>query len=225
MKKVFKILLLSLVIFSLQVKPAECQIKKVNPVADPKITAFYIDNSNKSKYIIINKSGKDIKRHVLYRHQMRKVLFNYIQLHYKDANDVKYINKIVDAYLKLLYRIPADRQTVLYYIALCSVESNFSMESRSNRGAIGISQVMWGVWGNIIQENYDISRTQLVRSPFANIYVGYKIWHNYLRKHNYNIRDANYGYLGDNCSQYNHKITKRHSLLVKMIYDEIKRGA
>jgi hypothetical protein len=225
MKKVFKILLLSLVIFSLQVKPAECQIKKVNPVADPKITAFYIDNSNKSKYIIINKSGKDIKRHVLYRHQMRKVLFNYIQLHYKDANDVKYINKIVDAYLKLLYRIPADRQTVLYYIALCSVESNFNMESRSHCGAIGISQVMWGVWGNIIQENYDISRTQLVRSPFANIYVGYKIWHNYLRKHNYNIRDANYGYLGDNCSQYNHKITKRHSLLVKMIYDEIKRGA
>lgn len=225
MKKVFKILLLSLVIFSLQVKPAECQIKKVNPVADPKITAFYIDNSNKSKYIIINKSGKDIKRHVLYRHQMRKVLFNYIQLHYKDANDVKYINKIVDAYLKLLYRIPADRQTVLYYIALCSVESNFNMESRSHCGAIGISQVVWGVWGKVISENYDINKTQLSKSPYANIYVGYKIWHNYLRKHHYDIRDANYGYLGDNCSQYNHKITKRHSLLVKMIYDEIKRGA
>jgi len=209
----------------LNVQIAECSLKRANPIADPKISALYIDNRNTNKYIIINRSNNKIKRYVLYQHQMRKILFEYIQLHYKDTKDIKYINKVVDAYLKLLYRIPVDRQTVLYYIALCSVESNFSMESRSNRGAIGISQVMWGVWGNVIQENYDISRTQLVRSPFANVYVGYKIWHNYLRKHNYNIRAANYGYLGDNCSQYNHKITKRHSLLVKMIYDEIKRGA
>ena len=150
---------------------------------------------------------------------LKSTIYNFIKLHFNE-DDPNYIERVTNAYIDLFNRVPkGDRHYILYYIALCSVESHFKMSARSSAGAIGIAQVMWSVWGEVIQKNYGVSRESLYTSIEDNIYVGYMIWRNYLRQNEYNIHKANAGYLGVDNNNYNNKINFRFVNLVNSLFE------
>ena len=80
------------------------------------------------------------------------MLFNFIKLIFND-DDPHYIDEVTQAFMKL-FEEEKDKQNVLYYIALCAVESHFKMSARSSAGAVGISQIMPSVWATTIRKNY-----------------------------------------------------------------------
>lgn len=136
------------------------------------------------------------------------------------GNDEKYVKEVTSAFMKLFNDEP-DKHHVLYYIAVCSVESNFKMSSRSSCGAVGISQVMPNIWGDVIKKEYDITQQELYMDPYKNIYAGYRIWDNYRRKNGNGVKGANTGYLGSNVASYQNSINHRHSQLVSSIFKDI----
>ncbi len=150
---------------------------------------------------------------------LKSTIYNFIKLHFNE-DDPNYIERVTNAYIDLFNRAPkGDRHYILYYIALCSVESNFRMSARSSAGAIGIAQVMWSIWGDVIQKNYGVSRESLYTSIEDNIYVGYMIWRNCLRQNKYDIQKANISYLGVNNNNYNNKINFRFVNLVNSLFE------
>lgn len=166
------------------------------------------------------KQYESVEFYEISKPQLKRIINQFITQWFAE-DDPEYVNIVTDSFIKLFYKVPEDRQNILYYIALCSVESNFKMSSRSNVGAAGISQVMWSVWGDVIKKNYGVTKEKLYTSPYDNIYVGYMIWRNYWKKAKYNIKGANSGYLGANSDSYNSKISERYSQLVNMIFKEL----
>ena len=151
-------------------------------------------------------NAEEISYYELDTTALKSTIYNFIKLHFNE-NDPNYIERVTNAYIDLFNRAPkGDRHYILYYIALCSVESHFKMSARSSAGAIGIAQVMWSVWGDVIQKNYGVSKESLYTSIEDNIYVGYMIWRNYLKQNEYDIRKANADYLGANNNNYNSQL-------------------
>ena len=162
-------------------------------------------------------NAEEISYYELETTALKSTIYNFIKLHFNE-NDPNYIERVTNAYIDLFNRVPkGDRHYILYYIALCSVESNFRMSARSNAGAVGIAQVMWSVWGEVIQENYGVSKESLYTSVEDNIYVGFMIWRNYLRQSEYDVRKANVGYLGADSTNYHSKINFRFVNLVNSL--------
>ena len=150
---------------------------------------------------------------------LKSTIYNFIKLHFNE-DDPNYIERVTNAYIDLFNRVPkGDRHYILYYIALCSVESHFKMSARSDAGAVGIAQVMWSIWGDVIQKNYGVSRESLYTSIEDNIYVGYMIWRNCLRQNKYDIQKANISYLGVDNNNYNNKINFRFVNLVNSLFE------
>jgi len=146
-------------------------------------------------------------------------VFNFIKLIFND-DDPHYIDEVTQAFMKL-FDEEDNKQNVLYYIALCAVESHFKMSARSSAGAVGISQIMPSVWATTIRKNYGITREELYTNTYKNIYAGFKVWDNYRRKNKGNIKLANAGYLGANSMDYQNKINYNYSILVGMIFKNI----
>ena len=164
-------------------------------------------------------NAEEISYYELETTALKSTIYNFIKLHFNE-NDPNYIERVTNAYIDLFNRVPkGDRHYILYYIALCSVESHFKMSARSDVGAVGIAQVMWSIWGDVIQKNYGVSRESLYTSVEDNIYVGFMIWRNYLRQNEYDVRKANAGYLGANNVNYHNKINFR---FVKLIHSLLK---
>jgi len=167
---------------------------------------------------IVSNAG-EISYYELDTTALKSTIYNFIKLHFNE-NDPNYIERVTNAYIDLFNRVPkGDRHYILYYIALCSVESHFKMSARSSAGAIGIAQVMWSIWGDVIQKNYGVSRESLYTSIEDNIYVGYMIWRNCLRQNKYDIQKANISYLGVNNNNYNNKINFRFVNLVNSLFE------
>lgn len=166
------------------------------------------------------KQYESVEFYEISKPQLKRIINQFITQWFAE-DDPEYVNLVTDSFIRLFNKVPEDRQNILYYIALCSVESNFKMSARSSAGAAGISQVMYNVWGDVIKKNYGISKESLFISPYENIYAGYMIWRNYWRKANYSIRGANSGYLGANSEVYSNKISERHSQLVNSIFKEV----
>mgnify|MGYP000855565084 FL=1 len=164
-------------------------------------------------------NAEEISYYELDTTALKSTIYNFIKLHFNE-NDPNYIERVTNAYIDLFNRVPkGDRHYILYYIALCSVESHFKMSARSSAGAIGIAQVMWSIWGDVIQKNYGVSRESLYTSIEDNIYVGYMIWRNCLRQNKYDIQKANISYLGVNNNNYNNKINFRFVNLVNSLFE------
>ena len=115
------------------------------------------------------------------------VVKEYIKLHSQIDDDV-YLNTITESFINLLDTIEDNKHTILYYMAICSVESNFKMESKSNAGAIGISQIMYSVWGKTLETKYGFTKDDLVNYPHINIFAGYMIWRDYWEMENHSIK-------------------------------------
>lgn len=135
--------------------------------------------------------------------------------------DSVYIHKVASAFITLLDNEKQHKQFVLYYISLCSVESNFKMKSISNCGAIGISQVMWSVWGKLLYNNYGITKENFSRDINCNVLAGYIVWKHYLETNNYNVKLAAFGYLGAKNKAYYYKFLERYSQLANIIMKEL----
>jgi len=164
-------------------------------------------------------NAEEISYYELETTALKSTIYNFIKLHFNE-NDPNYIERVTNAYIDLFNRVPkGDRHYILYYIALCSVESHFKMSARSDAGAVGIAQVMWSIWGDVIQKNYGVSRESLYTSIEDNIYVGYMIWRNCLRQNKYDIQKANISYLGVNNNNYNNKINFRFVNLVNSLFE------
>ena len=164
-------------------------------------------------------NAEEISYYELDTTALKSTIYNFIKLHFNE-NDPNYIERVTNAYIDLFNRVPkGDRHYILYYIALCSVESHFKMSARSDAGAVGIAQVMWSIWGDVIQKNYGVSRESLYTSIEDNIYVGYMIWRNCLRQNKYDIQKANISYLGVDNNNYNNKINFRFVNLVNSLFE------
>lgn len=126
------------------------------------------------------------------------------------------INDVAETFVKLYYNAE-HKQNVLYYLALCSVESNFDMNAKSHTGAVGIAQIMYNIWGKNLKENYSISKDQVYYDTYYNVFAGFMIWRHYWQRNNYNNKLANYGYLGAQSINYHNKITSRYAFLSNLI--------
>ena len=140
---------------------------------------------------------------------------------YFGNSDPNYVRTVATAYTKLIDEERDNKHNVLYYVALCSVESNFRMSARSGAGAVGISQVMPSVWAKTIEKNYGITKEELYIDVYKNIYAGYRIWDNYRRKGDGSIKAANAGYLGTSSNAYESKINSRYVELMELILDGV----
>ncbi len=166
-----------------------------------------------------NQQQEEIYYYELEADVLKSTIYDFVKLYFGE-DDSNYIEKVTNAYIDLFDRVPEnDKHYILYYVALCSVESNFRMSARSSVGAIGIAQVMWSIWGDVIQKNYGVSRESLYTSIEDNIYVGYMIWRNCLRQNKYDIQKANISYLGVNNNNYNNKINFRFVNLVNSLFE------
>lgn len=135
--------------------------------------------------------------------------------------DPTYINKVASAFITLLDNEKNHKQYVLYYISLCSVESNFKMKSVSSCGAIGISQVMWAVWGKLLNTKYGLTKHNFMNDINCNVLAGYIVWRHYLETNNYNVKLAAFGYLGAKNKAYYYKFLERYSQLSNIIMKEL----
>ena len=166
-----------------------------------------------------NQQQEEIYYYELEADVLKSTIYDFVELYFGE-DDSNYVERVTNAYIDLFDRVPEnDRHYILYYVALCSVESNFRMSARSDAGAVGIAQVMWSIWGDVIQKNYGVSRESLYTSIEDNIYVGYMIWRNCLRQNKYDIRKANAGYLGADNNNYNNKINFRFVNLVNSLFE------
>ena len=167
----------------------------------------------KIKYIDVSYYPLDID---MLENKIRHFIIGYF-----GNDDSRYVNTVTAAYMRLLREEKENKHNVLYYIALCSVESNFRMSARSGAGAVGISQIMPSIWADVVKKNYGITKEELYIDPYKNIYAGYRVWDNYRRKGNGTIKSANSGYLGANSEAYSSRINDRYVRLVGLIFDEV----
>lgn len=164
-----------------------------------------------------NQQQEEIYYYELEADVLKSTIYDFVELYFGE-DDSNYVERVTNAYIDLFDRVPEnDRHYILYYVALCCVESNFRMSARSNAGAVGISQIMWNIWGDSIKKHYGINKEAIYTSIGDNICVGYKIWKNFLKQNNYNIRLANAKYLGVDSSSYNERINARYIYLINSI--------
>ena len=151
--------------------------------------------------------------------EMEKVFFSYIQ-NLSQIEDEKYIRKVVEGYSYLMETVSDDKQSVLFFMALCGVESHFKMTSKSSVGAIGISQVMYSVHNQYIKE-LGINKENFFNSPKHNILAGYMIWKSYWKSSDKNYRVSCYKYLGVQSDKYYHKVIDNYFQLMNLMMKQM----
>ena len=153
---------------------------------------------------------------------LRESIYEFVDIYSSNKINEEEKEKVVETFMKLYLNIAQHRQNALYYLALCSVESHFNMNSKSSVGAVGIAQIIYSVWGDLLKKEYNLTKEQIYNDTFSNIYAGFIIWKHYWRKNNFNNKLANYGYLGANSSSYNTKINERYCHLTSIIIKKLK---
>lgn len=159
---------------------------------------------------------------VLTQNDLRESIYEFITEYSSNKIEDFEKSEITETFMKLYLNVAQHRQNALYYLALCSVESHFNMKSKSSVGAVGIAQIMYPVWGELLKNKYNLSKEQIYNDTFSNIYAGFMIWKHYWKKNNFNNKLANYGYLGTSSSNYNSKINERYCHLVNIIIKKLK---
>lgn len=175
----------------------EKQINKDNKVVDNNKNIVF--NTKKGK-ITLNKS------------QYKEALTKYINTYAGNNVSSEYIDKLTNEYIRLTENFD-DNNFMLYYIALCSVESNFNNKAKSYAGAIGIPQVMWNIWKDVAKNNWGVDKNQYVNDLYSQLYVGYKIYEVQYKKHKGNLIKAHNAYSGGH-KGYHSRIVKRYTHLV-----------
>jgi hypothetical protein len=152
--------------------------------------------------------------------EMRTAMYSFLSKYKKAHLNDKYISNLVDYYVKLLDNDTSNVQLMLYFVALCSVESNFEQNVPVKYGA-GISQVVYRVHKKYIRE-LGVSKNNFYKSPEHNIYVGYKIFFSYWKNSDKLYKKAAARYNGNTVKGYSTKVHKRYLDLIYTLRAEIK---
>lgn len=170
---------------------------------------------------VINNS---IEKYEIEKTEVYYVIREYIKVH-SQIDDEEYLDVVTNSFVNLLATVEDNQHTVLYYIAICSVESNFKMESKSSAGAIGISQIMYSVWGETLKNKYGFTKDDLINQPHINVFAGYMIWRDYWERENRSIKKANSRYLGANSKIYTSKINERYTQLSNLMFKHMFKNS
>jgi hypothetical protein len=133
----------------------------------------------------------------------------------KHKNDEEYISKLITSYMSLMNE--EKKNEVLFFIALCAIESNYDQTSTRNpNGApIGISQVIWRYHKDTILKA-NISYDEFYHKPEANIIGGFYVFKKYLRGAGNILKKACQWYSGGATGYYN-KVYREYYKLNKYI--------
>lgn len=167
-----------------------------------------IPKKDNKKIVFNTKNGKIS----LNKEQYKEALTKYINVYIAKNRTDDYIDKLTNEYIKLTEKVD-NKDFMLYYIALCSVESNFNNKAKSSAGAIGIPQVMWNIWKDVAKNNWGVDKNQYVNDLYSQLYVGYKIYEVQYKKHKGNLIKAHNAYSGGH-SGYHGRIVKRYTHLI-----------
>jgi soluble lytic murein transglycosylase-like protein len=80
--------------------------------------------------------------------------------------------------------------------AIIKVESRGNPKAESHKGAAGLMQVRWSVWGKVLMKHKIVRSRAELFDPEANVRAGKFVLGHYLRKHNGDIRKALTSYSG-----------------------------
>jgi hypothetical protein len=160
----------------------------------------------------------DRGRMTLTREQYRKALSAYIYRYLPSAKrkEPGYLNTVVNDYIKLTKYFGDKPNFLLYYVALCSVESNYDTRSSSCAGAQGIPQVIWRIWGRIAEKQWNVNSHQFHNNIYSQLLVGAKVYEVQYKKYKGNFRMAHRGYSGGS-SGYHNKVVRRYNELVSFM--------
>lgn len=165
---------------------------------------------------------KQLKRKPkIHKHEIEKgikinKLVEFVRL-YNPFDSDEYIRDVSESFVKIFDNEPNKyKDTVRFYIALCSVESNFRMvQNNSGSSAFGICQVIYKYHGQYINE-LGISKEHFYTSTYHNIYAGYKVFWAYA-KNAKGIKKGTFRYRGCEDIKYYQKIYERYLKVLEYI--------
>ena len=157
------------------------------------------------------KIGKlEVEEPLLYA-SMEDFLDRYGKKHFTED----YCEDIVDAFMCLIEEDGSNIYSVLYFMALCSVESNFDQNVPTKYG-VGIAQVIYRIHKQYISE-LGVSKENFYNSPRHNIYVGYNIFKCYLKSCKQNWHKTATKYNGNATKGYAENVQSRFDLMMHLI--------
>lgn len=134
---------------------------------------------------------------------------------YNTIDDDEHIQEVAESFIKL-FDMEHKKDWVRFYIALCSVESNFRMiPNNSGSSAFGISQVIYRYHDNYITQ-LGVNKDNFYNSVYHNIYAGYKVFWTYSKNAN-GIKAGTFKYRGREDILYYQKIYKRYQQLLNFL--------
>jgi hypothetical protein len=143
---------------------------------------------------------------------LRIGMYNFISKYKKAHLDDEYVQNLTNYFMELiLTEETADAKLVMYFVALCSVESNFDQDVRN-----GITQVQYNIHSKYIKE-LGISKNNFIKSPKHNLLAGYKLLWCAWKANNELYDKATARYNGGGMEGYSIKVRKRYLDLVSMI--------
>jgi len=143
---------------------------------------------------------------------------DFIDLHRKKNLNKEYCDDILDSFIFLIDEEGNNIEEVLFFLALCSVESNFDQFCSTKYG-VGISQVVYRVHKKYISE-LGVSKEKFYKVPKWNIYVGYNVFKCYLKSSKNHFHRAATKYNGNATKGYADNVTKRFNFLVANIKEK-----
>lgn len=165
----------------------------------------------------VNLDGEQITERSL-----RDGMYAFLMKYKKKHLDEQYSNHVINAFWNLLNRERTNVKEVLYFMAICSVESNFDQNVPCKYG-VGISQVVYRVHKKYITE-LGVTKDEVHHSPSHNIFVGYNIFCCYLRSTKGVFTKASTRYNGGATKGYATKVQSRFQELVSTVKSLQKRG-
>jgi len=174
------------------------------------VSEFAPKTTESSPEKVYEKPTKKVKEQNIIK-KLRKPLYEYIMANSKNK-DPKYVSRVTEAYLRLIKEKTTNKHIVLYMVAIGCVESNFSMNSTSSAGAIGISQIMYNVHKDkLLAEG--ITEKKARKDPYYNIKAGLIIFESYWRCSDYNYTKACFKYLSSESQNYINKVNRNFANL------------
>lgn len=142
-------------------------------------------------------------------------IVDFIKTYKKKHLTDEYVKNLLEAFVELIDDDYSNVEDVLYFIALCSVESNFDQNVPTKYGT-GIAQVCYKVHKKYIAE-LGVTVEEFRKSPKHNIYVGYNIFKCYFKSCKYNLSKTATRYNGNATRGYAKKVDARYNHLLKLI--------
>lgn len=166
-----------------------------------------LNNETNTECLACQETMYFINNEYVTKSELYKLLYNFINKYKKRHLSEEYVNDLIDVYIYLIDKEDADPLVVLYFVALCSVESNFDQFAKSN-SSVGISQVVYSVHKKYITE-LGISKENFYNSYKYNILAGYKIFWCYSKSSNWDLYKAASKYNGNSTKGYANKVNTR----------------